>query len=432
MVLWRGAGAVQQGGLENRGPKGPREFESHPLRQKMDKKFIIVTTVFIDVLGMGIIIPTLPFYVESFGVSAFTVTLLFCVFSLFSFFSAPFLGALSDKIGRRPVMIISICSTALGWLVFASAKNIWFLFLGRIIDGMAAGNFSTAQSYLTDIAKDDKERAKNLGLIGATFGVALIVGPALGGLLSQISKTFPFWFVGVLASLNAVNAYFNLPESNLNRNKDKKVSLNPFRPILSILNNKKILPGFLVWFLFGMAISIQQAVFALYLGKTFSLGAFASGIFITAVGVIIILNQGFLLSKFWLKKFKEKDLEIFMMGVFAIGFFLLSSSLLGIFIVGLVGITFGQSILRVVLTSQIIGNIPEKRGEIFGAITSIMSLSMIIGPFLAGALFVSHTKLPFVFSGVFSLISLAILYINRNRLNKFDVKVEVQSDQTII
>jgi multidrug resistance protein len=398
----------------------------------MDKKFIIVTTVFIDVLGIGIIIPTLPFYVESFGVSAFTITLLFCIFAFFSFFSAPFLGALSDKIGRRPVMILSICSTALGWLVFASAQNIWFLFLGRSIDGMAAGNFSTAQSYLTDIAKDDKERTKNLGIIGATFGVALIVGPALGGLLSQISPTFPFWFVGILASINAVNAYFNLPESHLVRNKNSKISLNPFTPILKILNDKEILPGFFVWFLFGLSIAIQQAVFALYLGKTFSLGAFASGIFMTAVGVIIILNQGFLLSKFWLKRFKERDLEIFMMGIFTLGFFLLSTSVLGIFIIGLIGITFGQSILRVVLTSQIVGNVPEKRGEIFGAMTAIMSLSMIVGPFLAGALFVSHSKLPFILSGIFSLISLIILYCNKNKMNKFDKKVEAQNDQTII
>jgi len=398
----------------------------------MSKKFIIIATVFIDVLGMGIIIPTLPFYVESFGVSAFTVTLLFSVFSFFSFFSAPFLGALSDKIGRRPVMIISICSTALGWLVFASAKNIWFLFLGRIIDGLAAGNFSTAQSYLADIAKDEKERTKNLGLIGATFGVALIVGPALGGLLSQISPTFPFWFVGFLAALNAVNAYFNLSESHLNKKPDNKLSLNPFKPLIKIFNDKKILPGFMVWFLFGLSVATQQAVFALYLGRVFSLKAFASGLFMTAVGVIIILNQGFLLSKFWLKKFKEKDLELFMMAIFALGFFLLSSSILGIFIIGLVGITFGQSILRVVLTSQIVGNGLERKGEIFGAMTSIMSLSMIIGPFLAGALFVSHPKLPFIISGSLSLISLAILYVNRKKMSKFDVKAEPQTDQTIL
>jgi len=398
----------------------------------MNKKFVIIATVFIDVLGMGIIIPTLPFYVESFGVSPFVVTLLFGIFAFFSFFSAPFLGSLSDKIGRRPIMIVSILSTAIGWLVFASAKSIWFLFLGRMIDGLAAGNFSTAQSYLTDIAKDEAERTKNLGMIGAVFGIAFVVGPALGGLLSRVSPTFPFWCVGVLAMLNVVNAYFNLPESHLNKQVDRKISLNPLTPILRIFKNKKLLPGFSVWFLFGLAVAIQQSVFALYLGKVFSLGAFAAGLFMTGVGVIIILNQGFLLSRFWLKKFKERDLEIFMMAIFVVGFFLLSTSILGVFIAGLIGLTFGQSILRVVLTSQVVGNSLDRKGEVLGAMASMMSLAMIVGPLLAGALFVTHVKWPFIISSILSLVALFILYYNRRVLNKFAPEVETLNDQTII
>ena len=180
-------------------------------------KLIIMTTVFVDVLGIGIIIPVLPFYVESFGVSSFVVTLLFSVFALFSFVSGPFLGALSDRIGRRPVLILSIASTALGWFVFASANAVWVLFLGRIIDGVAAGNFPIAQSYLVDIAKDDKERTSNLGIIGAVFGIGFIIGPFLGAMLSAISPASPFWFVGVLALLNMIGAWFFLPETHHNR-----------------------------------------------------------------------------------------------------------------------------------------------------------------------------------------------------------------------
>jgi DHA1 family tetracycline resistance protein-like MFS transporter len=339
---------------------------------------------------------------------------------------------LSDKIGRRPVLLLSIGSSAVGWLVFASAKSIPFLFLGRIIDGCAAGNFSTAQGYLADIAKDEKERTKNLGLIGAVFGIAFIVGPALGGLLSRISPTFPFWCVSIMATLNFINAYFNLAESHLNKNIEAKISLNPFAPILRVLKDKQILPGFVVWFLFGLAVSIQQSIFALYLGKVFSFGAFASGLFLTGVGVIMALNQGVLLSKFWLKRFKEKDLEILMTAVFALGFFLLCSSVLGIFIIGLVGLTFSQSILRVVLTSQIVGNSHNRRGEVLGAMTSMMFLSMIIGSLLAGALFVLNVKLPFILSGTFSLVALFILYSNRKRLNKFASELEAPNDQTII
>jgi len=259
----------------------------------MNKKFIILATVFVDVLGMGIIIPTLPFYVESFGVSAFTITMLFCIFAFFSFFSAPILGSLSDKYGRRPVMIASIFSTAIGWLVFASATNLWLLFLGRTIDGLAAGNFSTAQGIMTDIAKDEKDRTKNLGMMGAVFGIAFIIGPAIGGLLSNISPTFPFWIVGFMAILNLINVIFNLPETHTIRNSDSKISLNPLMPIIRILRDRMILPRFSVWFLFGLAVSVQQAVFALYLGRVFSLGAFASGIFLTGLGVIITIVRSF-------------------------------------------------------------------------------------------------------------------------------------------
>jgi len=398
----------------------------------MDKKFIIITTVFIDVLGMGIIIPTLPFYVENFGASAFTITLLFCVFSLFSFFSSPILGALSDKIGRRPVMILSICSTALGWFIFAGAKNIWFLFLGRIIDGLAAGNFSTAQSYLTDIAKNEEERTKNLGAIGAVFGIAFLIGPAIGGILSNISLSLPFWCVGVMATLNAINAIFNLQESHLNKNSQNKISLNPFTSIIRILKDKKLLPGFVVWFLFSLSISIQQVIFALYLGRVFSYDAFITGLFFTGMGLLISLNQGFLLSRFWLKKFKERDLELLMAGVFALGFLLMSSSILGIFIFGVINLVFGQSILRVVLTSQIVANSHNRKGEVLGAMNSVMSLAMIVGSIFAGALFTTHIKGPFITAFILGIISFIVLYYNRKKLNKFVQDIDVPNDQSLI
>jgi len=398
----------------------------------MNKKFIIIATVFVDVLGMGIIIPTLPFYVQSFGVSAFVVTLLFGVFSFFAFFSAPLLGALSDKIGRRPVMIISIASSALGWLVFASAHTLWLLFLGRIIDGLAAGNFSTAQSFMADIAKDEKERTKNLGLLGAVFGVAFIIGPGVGGLLSNISPTFPFWCVGILASLNAVNAFFNLPESHHKRQKDKKISLNPFQPIIRITRDEKVLPGFFVWFLFGISIAMYQAIFSLYLEKVFFLGAFAAGLFMTGVGVIMVMNQGFLLSKFWLKNFKEKDLEFFMMFLFSFGFFLMSTSFFSVFIIGMFVLVLSQSILRVVITSQVVGNSHENRGEVLGAMSSVLSLSMIMGPLLAGSLFISHPHFPFLMGGFLALFCLVILYHNRRKLRIFEHKLTPPNDQTII
>jgi multidrug resistance protein len=190
------------------------------------EKLIILFTVFVDVLGIGIVIPILPFYVQEFGSSPTTVTFLFSTFSLFAFLSSPWLGALSDRIGRRPVMIGSIISTAIGWFVFAGATTIHMLFIGRIIDGIAAGNLSIAQSTLVDIAKDEKERTQNLGIMGAAFGVGFMVGPFIGGLLSTFSHSAPFWFTGGLALVNAVVAYFVLPETHHDLNTEGRLSAN--------------------------------------------------------------------------------------------------------------------------------------------------------------------------------------------------------------
>jgi len=387
------------------------------------KKFIIIFTVFVDVLGLSIVIPTLPYYVQSFGASPFVMTLMFAAFSFFSFFSAPLLGSWSDRIGRRPVLLISIASTAIGWFVFASAQSIFFLFLGRIIDGLAAGNFSTAQSYLIDISKDDKDRTANLGVIGAIFGLAFIIGPLIGGLLSSVSPHFPFWCVAGLATLNLILAYFNLPETHLNRNKEKKLDINPIAPIYRAFKNPKLVIGFITFFLFGLAVAGQQSIFTLYLDKIFHYGSFVAGLFMTGIGVVISLNQGLLLKSFWLKYFKERTLEYAMLLVFAIGFFLLSTSWIGVFISGVVFITFAQSVLRVVMTSQIAEVDGEHHGEVMGVLTSVMSVSAIVGPMVAGWLFEYFPHLPFIISGLIILVVLGMTIYNNKKLKRL-VKIE--------
>jgi len=394
----------------------------------MSKKFIILLTVFIDVLGIGIIIPVLPFYVESFGASAFVVTLLFAVFSFFAFFSAPLLGAWSDKIGRRPVLIISIFSTALGWIVFAAAGNLFFLFLGRIIDGLAAGNFPIAQSYLLDIAKDDKERTSNLGLIGAIFGVGLIIGPAIGGLLSAWSISSPFWFVGGLASINFILALINLPETNQNKNVNKKIEVNPFKPLISALQNKSLRLGLLAWFLFCLAIASQHSIMALYLNAEFNFNSVMVGGVMTLTGVILIINQGFALKKFWLKRFKEESLTVWLTLLLACGFFIIGITYLIIFSIGIIFVAIAQSVLRATLTSEMTkrGEVNE-RGMILGVLNSVMSLGLIFGPLMAGWLFGIKINLPFLAAGIFGLLAFYILRYDcqKNKNNNKIINEEV-------
>src|SRR5512139_331716 len=361
------------------------------------EKVIIVMTVLIDVLGMGIIIPVLPFYVESFGTSAFTLTLLFSVYALFSFVSGPFLGALSDRMGRRPVLIASIFSTAVGWFVFASAHAIWVLFLGRIIDGMAAGNLPITQSYLVDIARDDKERTTNLGIIGAVFGIGFIIGPAIGGALSSISHPLPFFFVGGLATLNVIGALFFLPESLTQPDREKKIALNPFRPLVNAVKDKPLRSRYIAWFFFGLSFSAMQSVFALYLGKVFGFNVAMVGSIYTCMGIVIFANQTLLLRRFWLRFFRESALEIWPFLSNAVGVLLLMAPFVPFLVSGIVLYMFSQSLLRVTVQSRAAGMAgPRRRGEVLGIMASVLSAAMIVGPLLAGSLFDIEPFLPFV------------------------------------
>src|SRR3954468_19789584 len=153
---------------------------------------IIFLTIFVNLVGFGIIIPRLPFYAETFGASPIVIGLLFAVFSLCQLVAAPALGDLSDRYGRRPVLIFSLAGTVVSFVMLAVAHNMMMLFAARIVDGLSGGNISTARAYVADIT-DPKDRARAYGLIGAAFGLVFILGPALRGVLSQISYTAPIW-----------------------------------------------------------------------------------------------------------------------------------------------------------------------------------------------------------------------------------------------
>lgn len=373
------------------------------------EKLIILFTVSLDVLGMGIVIPILPYYVKNFSASPLVVTWLFSIFALFSFFSAPFLGALSDRIGRRPSMIISICSTAVGWLIFASAKSLPFLFLGRIIDGSAAGNFSTAQSYLSDIARDEKERTSNMGIIGMIFGIGLFIGPMLGSLLAKISISFPFWFVGMLATVNALLAYRFLPETHPGH-RGGKLSIHPFSPIIGATRDAVLRSRYITWFLFSLAFASQQTVFSLYMADVYGFNVHQTGWLFASMGIVMAVNQGYLLRKFWLRKFGEGFLEIWLFPVFALAFIAFASGNIYIFFLGLMINGFTQTIVRAVINSRSAGLAgPQRRGEVLGIMASIMSLAMFISPIIAGFLYNMNHAWPFYYGATCLMLAFFVI-----------------------
>jgi len=384
------------------------------------QKIIVISSVLVDVIGFGIVIPILPFYVTEFGASATTITLLFATFSFFSFLSAPLLGAWSDRIGRRPIFLLSVVSTAIGWFVFASASSLQLLFLGRIIDGLAAGNMTTAQSYMVDLAKDEKERTANIGLIGAAFGVGLILGPLIGGVLSKISHSFPFWMAGALAATNAVSAFFFLPETHHKRDSRRPMSFNPIVPLARAAQDKKLRPLYLTWSFFSFAFVTNQAIFGLFVKDVFGFSAFRTGMLFTISGVIVVTNQAFLLNKFWLVKFTESRLEIIMLVALAMSSLLVSTEILPLFYLSFLGSGTGQAILRVVITSQVAAAAdPSKKGETIGILAALMSAYMVIAPILAGLMYEIHYSAPYILSAVLLILGIyfALMFKRRRAIS---------------
>ena len=173
---------------------------------------IIFLTIFVNLIGFGIIVPLLPFYAETFGASPVVIGLLFAVFSLCQLIAAPALGDLSDRYGRRPVLVFSLAGTVVSFVMLALAHSITMLFLARIVDGLSGGNISTARAYVADIT-EPKDRARAYGLIGAAFGLGFIMGPALSGVLARVSYTAPIWAAAALTLVATAMAWLWLPET---------------------------------------------------------------------------------------------------------------------------------------------------------------------------------------------------------------------------
>src|SRR5437764_3900444 len=195
---------------------------------------IIFLTIFVNLVGFGIIIPLLPFYAETFGASPLTIGLLFAVFSLCQLVAAPALGDLSDRYGRRPVLVFSLAGTVISFVMLAVAHSIALLFAARIVDGLSGGNISTARAYVADVT-EPKDRARAYGLIGAAFGLGFILGPALSGVLAKISYTAPIWAAAAVTLVATAMAWLWLPETV---HRTRAGTGNPFRYLPDLLRRQ--------------------------------------------------------------------------------------------------------------------------------------------------------------------------------------------------
>jgi DHA1 family tetracycline resistance protein-like MFS transporter len=346
---------------------------------------IIFITVFIDLVGFGIVIPVLPLYAQKYGASETVVGLILAIYSVMQFVFAPILGKLSDRIGRRPVLFVSLIGTAIGFLTMGIANTLWLLFVGRIIDGITGGNISTAQAYIADVTPPEK-RSSAMGLIGAAFGLGFIFGPFLGGVLSLFSLAAPFYFAAGLAAVNAVALYFLLPESlsEENRNRAGRASI---AQIFKESGSWQLGAVFATYFFATVAFAMLTATYTLFSFQRFGLDAIHNGYIFASQGVIGVLIQGVLLGRL-VKAFGEKLLA-------ATGTFLLAVSMLALPIANSIttlllasaGIAIGNSFATPVLNGLASKSVSGAwQGRVLGVLQSVASLARIIGPALGGFL----------------------------------------------
>lgn len=369
---------------------------------KLNKLWIVILIVALNSIGFSIVIPLLPFLLEDYLPSnqiVFGMGLLFSIYAICSFITAPILGALSDKYGRKPILIISLLGSVLGYVFLGIGGALWVLFLGRIIDGLTAGNISVLFAYIADNSKQE-ERSKWYGYIGAAMGIGKIGGPTLGALLSTISLALPFYLTAFLLFISTLAVYFFLPESLAVKLKDKKIELNNLNPFKLLLNTFSIKPLkhlLLIGVLFYIVLTVFQFNMTLFLKDIYSLNTLHIGILLTIVGIVEIVSRGFLLP-FLLKIYSQRTVTTIGLLTLIVGFSCIVSSIyinsLALISLTLIFIILGEGLFEPTYLSKLSEQTSaDDQGKIQGINQSLQALITIIIPIIASAVYFQSASL---------------------------------------
>jgi DHA1 family tetracycline resistance protein-like MFS transporter len=358
----------------------------------------IFVTLLIDVLGVGLLIPILPKFVatlsgQGLSAGARDYGLLLGLYGLMQFGFAPLLGALSDRYGRRPVLLLALGFTGFEYVIQALAPTLTWLYVGRILAGITGASFTTASAYIADVSPPEK-RAQNFGLIGAAFGVGFIAGPALGGLLGAYGPRVPFWVAAALSGINLVYGMLVLPESLKPENRRPFAwrEANPFG-VLQVLGRYPVVKG-MAWSLLASNLAMQslQSTWVLFMTSRFGWGTRENGFSLAVVGVVALVFQVGL-ARFLLPLFGERRTVLIGLLVGAaeyLGYALADKAWMVYAIMFAGGLSYlvGQAIQG--LLSREVGD--NAQGTLQGALTSLASLTGIVGPIAATALFSYFTR----------------------------------------
>ncbi len=351
--------------------------------------FSIILVVFIDLLGFSLILPLLPYYAETFQANQTVTGILIASYALMQLIGAPILGRLSDRFGRRPVLLVSVFGTFLGFLLLGFANALWMLFASRILDGLTGGNLSVAQAYISDVT-DEKSRSKGLGMIGAAFGLGFIIGPVTGGLLSQWGYSVPAFAAAAISFINLILIYAWLPES---LTEEKRSQMTEKRPAITfnalIVAFKRPFTGsiLITRFFFGLAFAIFQTIFSLYALTKFNLTARDTGFVLTYVGVLSVIVQGFLVGRLT-NRYREDLLitvSVALMGLSLLGW-AFAPSVFWLYVI-MTPTALSGGLLNTLLSSTLTKAVaPQEIGGILGLSAAVESSTRIIAPILGGVL----------------------------------------------
>ncbi|WP_133485627.1 TCR/Tet family MFS transporter [Aliiroseovarius marinus] len=389
--------------------------------QKRGAIWFILATILLDAVGIGIVFPIMPDLMERVGAAntadgAFWGGILMASYAAMQFLFAPVIGGISDSLGRRPVLLLALVTLAVDYVIMALATTFWWLLIGRVLAGIAGATYITATAYLADISKPE-ERAANFGLIGATFGIGFVMGPAIGGLVASVHITAPFWLAAGLAALNVAFGLFLLPESLApeKRRAFTKRDLNPFGSILDAFRLPGLMLPLVLIFAFEFANMVYPTLWAFWTREVFGWGTALIGISLASYGIAVAFTQG-VVMRFMLPKLGEYRTLIFSI-ICAIAAFVAFG------LTGSVWVMFTFIIVAALadmapptMTAMMANMVSEDRqGLLQGVIASLGSIAAVIAPMVVTGVFqffadadapIYLPGAPFLLSGLMVLILL--------------------------
>lgn len=398
---------------------------------------VVFSTVLIDLIGFGIVIPLIGLYGRHFGASATQLALLGGIYSLLQFFFAPLWGALSDRIGRRPVLLTSIFGLSMSYFAFAFAPSFEWLLISRIIGGICAANISTAQACVADITTR-ANRAKGMGLIGAAFGIGFTIGPPLGGIASaKLGLAAPGIIAGSLGLLNFILAYFRLPETFtpekralIPANRKRSLAPIPFEAIRAIESNGHLLFLYMCYFFVTLAFSNMEQTFSLLFQAKFDLdtreAGLQSGLVLMWAGFLGAVIQGGMIRRL-VPKFGEQNLILF--GLFAYAFALIIfpyTPTYSLFYLSVLPLTIGSSLINpslASLTSKAASD--TEQGLVLGLSQGLGSLARAIGPMVGMLLFAKDIHFPYWLGCLINVVMFGLMFMHFRSMKRHSTKIGV-------